>query len=246
MTGFLPKYQLETQIKSYDVDAFGNLSLPRLFLFFQEIANRHATNLEWGYEYLHSIQKFWVLSRICVEISYLPKEHDTVSVETWSRGAEGFLAYRDFELKMNNNVCISACSSWIVLDAVTHRPCKIEQLGKAIPGITDSAMPYPSEKLPKPGAVDYSKFREIRFSDIDINHHVNNARYIEILMDAMYSDLAGEKKIKSLDIQYLQESKINDTLEIRVEKIDKTNYLISVERTSDKKEICRARIGMIS
>lgn len=235
------KYKYNTSIKSYETDASGRVSLANLFYYFQEAANLHASSLEWGLEYLNSINKFWVLTRFFIKIDQFPKHKDEVTIETWSRGAEGFYAYRDYKVLVNGQSCIDAVSSWMILDKTTHRPIKIDQMGKEIPGIPESFLRFPDSKIPavEPGDPIFSK--QVNYSDIDINLHVNNGKYVEIITDSLGNKLMGNQVISELDIQYMAESQIGDNIEVHL-KNSECAYLLSLLNSTRSKETCRCLI----
>jgi hypothetical protein len=56
--------------------------------------------------------------------------------------------------------------------------------------------------------------RKAAYSDIDYNGHVNNARYIQWIQDAVQPGLLEEAEKMRLDINYLSEIKPGETTEI--------------------------------
>lgn len=240
----MSKFRFNTSIKSYETDALGKVSLANLFYFFQEAANLHASSLEWGLEYLDSINKFWVLSRLFVKIDNYPVHKDEICIETWSRGAEGFFAYRDYRVLANGKSCIDAVSSWMILDKSTHRPAKIEQIGKEVPGIIDSYITLPSHKIPTVTPINKTFEKTINFSDIDINLHVNNGKYVEILCDSLAGKLMSGSVVESLDIQYMSESQLGDNILVYQSETDPSNIHLSMVNSTKSKETCRCHIQL--
>jgi len=238
------KYNFQNGIKSFEVDAFGRISLPNILYYFQEAANHHATELDWGMEYLDSMDKFWVLSRLKLQVDEYPHHKDLISVNTWSRGATGFIAYRDFQILKDAKIVIRATSSWMILDKSNHRPCKIDQLGKPVPGIDLGAIPFPESKIPSLQNQKFLLEKRILFSDIDINQHVNNGKYMEMYIDALSDQLMNSAIIEEVDILYMQESQYNNVVIVNQEISEKDTHHISLNmvRSSDQKEISRCKI----
>lgn len=193
----LLKYNLPASVASYETDAYGSLSLVNLLYLFQEAANHHATALSWGLEYLNSVEKFWVLSRLKIQITQFPKHKDEIVISTWPRGAVGFFAYRDYQVLYKNKPIINAVSSWMILDRLTHRPIKINQLEKELPSIEESFLTFPEAKIPAIEKTNPVFEKKVYFSDIDINLHVNNAKYVEIISDALSENVQVNFKLKN-------------------------------------------------
>lgn len=236
------KYQLKDIIRSYEIDAFGKLSLTSLLYYFQEAANHHATALNWGLEYLSSINKIWVLSRLKVVIEKYPRHKDEIAINTWPRGADGFFAYRDYQVMLNNQPVINAVSSWLILDQSSHRPTKVDQIGKLLPKYEESHIPFPDHKLPNLIKPELIFEKKVNFSDIDINQHLNNARYIEIITDALSDSLSNSFEIREIDIQYLHESQQGEILKVFCEKTCGNILMLSIQNSSKGKESCRCEV----
>jgi acyl-ACP thioesterase len=236
------KYQYNTSIKSYETDASGKVSLANLFYYFQEAANLHASSLEWGIEYLDSINKFWILSRLFIKVDYYPEHKDEITIETWSRGADGYYAYRDYKVLVNGKSCIDAVSSWMILDKSTHRPTKIDQIGKEIPKINESYLPFPEIKIPVLDSGEKNFSKQVNYSDTDINRHVNNGKYVEIITDGLSDRLMANSVITELDIQYMAESQMGDILHIFQKNSDESNSQLTLMNATKSKESCRCRI----
>jgi medium-chain acyl-[acyl-carrier-protein] hydrolase len=82
--------------RSYFINRFGKLSTSYMFYQMQDIAWEHAAKLGFGYDNLKVDEQFWVLSKLLVKINRRPVWGEDFSLETWSRGTDGFFGYRDF------------------------------------------------------------------------------------------------------------------------------------------------------
>jgi len=78
----------------------------------------------------------------------------------------------------------------------------------------------------------------------NINLHVNNGKYLEILTDSISEKLI-HTEVKGIDIQYLHESQMNDILAVYCNDVNWKNaseILFTMENKSKEKETCRCRI----
>ena len=83
---------------------------------------------------------------------------------------------------------------------------------------------YPNEgeyitgyKIKKPQGTGALSFRQVRYTDLDYNLHVNNAVYADIVCDAVPSQVMLSQEIAQFGILYQKEAKLNQ--EIRLEVI---------------------------
>ncbi len=121
-------------VRSYEVDVNHTIQLSVLCNFLQGSAWHHAENLGYGYFALSEKRKMWVLTKMVLNINRLPVWDETVSVETWPKGTERLFALRDFSVKdTEKHEIIAATSFWLLLDADSRRPMKLETFKKEIP-----------------------------------------------------------------------------------------------------------------
>jgi acyl-ACP thioesterase len=144
---------------------------------------------------------------------------------------------------VNGKKYIDAVSSWMILDKSTHRPAKIDQIGKEVPGIKESYLDLPSTKIPTLEPTNKTFEKTINYSDIDINLHVNNGKYVEILTDSLADKLISGSVIGTLDIQYLSESQLGDNIFVYQHDEDLSNVHLSMANSTRSKETCRCRIS---
>jgi medium-chain acyl-[acyl-carrier-protein] hydrolase len=204
----------ELALKSYEVDCTGRLKLSALFNYFQETAGNHATHLGVGYEVLRKLGYFWVLSRAKVHINRLPAWGETVSLLTWPKGQDGLLFVRDFRMMSNNNgTLLTGSTGWLLLDIEHNKPHFAEVLPVVLPANEHGhAIEEPLRKL-KPvqdGVLKYE--RKVMVSDLDVNYHVNNARYIDWIMDCLDLQQVTSQSVRTLQVNYVGEAFLGDVV----------------------------------
>jgi len=172
-------------IRTAEVDMFDRLKLSSLFLMMQEVAARHAAMYGFGFDDLVKQQTFWVLSRVKVVMQQMPMAETVINIKTWPRGVDKLFALRDFIFTdANENHLGSATTSWLVVDRQTLRPRRPDIL-KELVYPHESALGEEAPRLTLHAHAAYSHSHTARFSDIDINRHVNNSRYIDWMLDAL-------------------------------------------------------------
>lgn len=211
-------YSFQQEIQSMHVDIDQRLRLDQLFGFIQEGANQHADNLGFGYKDLKNKKQFWVLSRAIIEIKRYPKWHETIEVSTWHRGFAKLFGMRDFELKdKDSNICAIATTAWLVLDADTHRPLRInpgpdelnEQVNKSVFDYIPGSLSQPKNEN------TISNVFTAQYSNIDLNGHVNNTQYITWLCDCLDKEWHSKYSIKKIQVNFNSEMKWGEKIEIK-------------------------------
>ena len=237
----------EYLISFYEVDAKNEVFLPVLWSFMQETAWHHADHLRVGYSDLMGHQYFWVLSRLSVQMEEYPRWGDRVRVKTWLTGTGRLFALRQFSIAdLTGKILGTARSAWLVLDLKSRKPQKIEPLFRHLRHLFDPLRPAEEpEKLPAPVQPKSAKSYEVRYSDIDIHHHVNNIKYIEWILDSAPFEINQTHQIQTFEVNFLAESSYEDAISIQTETLQESPpvFLHRVSREWEGRELCRARTG---
>jgi medium-chain acyl-[acyl-carrier-protein] hydrolase len=234
------------QVQSYDVDLKKEQTLMSLCNYFQESAWRHAERCDLGYMSLAEKGQFWVLSRLLVEIDRYPRWQDHISIETWSKGADGLFAVRDFIVYDGSGTgIIRATSGWLIVDTAKRRPQRLHDFSTVMPFMRDRhALTHRLQKLPAATDPEIQSAFSVRFSDLDLNNHVNSTKYIEWIIDSFPFAFLSVHTVKSFEINFLAESLFGDEIEIHRGKNPQkeTTFLVDVKRKGDNREFCRAQL----
>lgn len=240
-------WENEYAISFYEVDTKNEVFLPVLWSFMQETAWHHADHLQLGYSHLMAQGCFWVLSRLSIQMEKYPRWGDQIKVKTWLTGTGRLFALRQFSISDSRGRVIgTAKSAWLVLDLNSRKPQRIGPLFKHIEHLFDG-LPLAEEppKIPGPVQLKMGKSYTVRYSDIDMHHHVNNIKYIEWILDSFPFEMNQTHHIHTFEINFLGESSCGDTITIHSEMVQESPpaFLHTVVREIDGRELCRASTG---
>ena len=232
------------KMHSYEVDVKQLATIESLCQHFQEAAWNHAEALGVGYEHLRQQHKFWVLSRLLIKIERRPRWSESVALQTWPRLAKSVFAMRDFEMTDNAGVRLAAgASAWLVLDTTMRKPQRVDKLISGI-SITESrpALERDPAKLEGCDSAMPSGEFTVRYSDIDVNGHVNNSRYIMWLLDSYPLSFVLQNEVALVEVNFLGETVAGEKLSVMSKETQPNDYSHSVVQAKESKEVCRARI----
>jgi len=241
----LSKYNQEFTIGAFDSDWHGNAKLTSICNYLQEIAGNHVDKIGQGLHDLSQNNYAWVLSRMKIKIIRHAKWKETIRVETFPTGIKGLFGARDFRIFDTDNQIIALASScWLVVDLKTHRPLRPHDIVKHMP-IGNYTEVF-EEELGKLATLSQEaeliEEIKIHYSDIDINRHVNNVKYFKWLIDAFPHEILIEKPISELEINFLQELKLGEQIQIFQEFDGDKHMNCMIKSSTTGKENCRARI----
>jgi acyl-ACP thioesterase len=198
------------------VDESGGLTLAAAFDYFQEAAIRHAEDLGVGRGPMSELGHGWVLSRLSVLMRRRPRQTEPLTVRTWPRGWEKLFAIRDFDIQDGAGMSVAiARSCWLIVDIERRRPLRPQAAMEKLPlneGL--DALADGGKGLDAPLGLERAAERTAAYSDIDFNGHMNNARYVQWIQDILEPGMLTRAKTMRLDINYLNEVKAGETLEL--------------------------------
>lgn len=208
-------YSEEFKIRTYDADFTRTVSPTSVFGFMQELATVHAQMLGLGYEDSKENGFYWVIGRSKYDFRRLPGLFEVISVKTWPAGIDGLCALRRFEFSIGQEVIGEGLTYWLMLDCETLRPCKPKyfyDMTKDLP-ILDTDH-FKLKKEPMPSEMEFVFEKTMGTSDLDWNNHVNNLNYSRLIYDSIPKVILEQKKIVSMQINYLKEVHSGDTISI--------------------------------
>jgi len=224
----------EVKIKVFETDLTGKLKLSFLFNHFQEAAGNHAADLGVGYFQLKEKNLFWVLSRIKVNILRMPDWGEPLTITTWPKGIDKLFALRDFNfIDSIGNIIVSGTSCWLLIEINNYKLHKIEELGIYVPeeNKLNHALSETLEKI-KPLEVIHEVYQhKVTFNEIDIHQHVNNSHYADWIADSLNPEILEKPFIKSIQINFLEETKFGEEIEIKHTKNESQYYFEGLKKT---------------
>ena len=214
------KYYQETIIPCYDADASFHLKPAAFMDLAQELAYWAAGELGFGFDDLQTHGTAWVLSRMHIRFTDMPLWRDKVRLITWHKGLEGLFFLRDFRMEDETGKEKAACtSSWLVVDAQTHRLMRSDRLENMVQPDTQSPdnaieASCPKVQLPRGAEAEKTGEHRVSYSDLDILGHTNNARYVVWAMDCIDPAQTAGARVKDLYINFIKETRLGDVVEL--------------------------------
>ena len=174
------KYSFNSRIRFSETGEDGKLKITSLVNYFQDCSNFHSNSLDMGAEALRKKGRVWVLSSWQVEVERLPKEGEDVKISTWAYDFKGFYGYRNYTMETSDGERLAYANSiWVYLNADNGMPLKVDIEEVEGYGIEEKLeMNYAPRKVAIPGQSITKESFTVQPCDLDLNHHVNNGRYI--------------------------------------------------------------------
>ena len=232
-TRAIPVWSQDVEVRSSDVTCERRIRISTLLKYIQEATVRHTTALGMGRDKTLDKGLLWVITQQSLKVTELPGYDDKITVRSWP-GAQLHLFFPRCTSVSDpdGKEIVSAKTLWVLMDEKTRKPVFPAKYGVAIAGEPlRGDFPLPRVALPSKD-IDQLIIRQERtalYSECDINGHMNNSEYFDLLDDMR--EKASEKNGQPADMS----GSIKAPFEIRAEYIDeipyKTSYVAELYRT---------------
>ncbi|KAK9208397.1 hypothetical protein WN944_000751 [Citrus x changshan-huyou] len=216
--GFI--FRQNFSIRSYEIGADGTASIETLMNHLQETALNHVMTaglLDAGFGATPAMAKknlIWVVTRMQVVVDRYPTWNDVVNVETWVSASGKNGMRRDWLIRnaKTGETLTRATSLWVMMNKLTRRLSKMpDEVRQEIEPYflnSDPVVDEDSRKLPKlnDSTADYVR-RGLtpRWSDLDVNQHVNNVKYIGWILESAPQQILESHQLASVTLEYRRE-----------------------------------------
>ena len=205
-------------------------------------ADFHSNDRGYGMNYLMPRHKTWVLSRLAIEMTEMPRSYDKFFVETWVESAMKYFTARDFKI-CGEKVYGYGKSVWAMIDTDTRQPVDIFDINDGlIREYIDEDTPCPiaaSSRVKMSPNAEFVQSIETHYSDVDVNGHINSVKYIEHILDLFDLEYYKTHFLQRFEIAYVAESHYGDKLNFYKEALNEGEYCIKITKVckNDAKEV---------
>ncbi len=218
------KYRYSYTVQYQDVDTTRRIRLHTLENYLLNVAGRVADELGFGIPALLPMGYTWIITRLSLEMLYLPRHGEVLVFETWIERNAHLLSVRDYTIYVQDStgeekLLGKAKSVWAILDLDKREIVNIFDLpmfaGKVDGETLNMAKPQRllpitvgtnSSNVLGGGVLDHT----IMYSDVDYNMHCNSCRYLEWMLNTCpWED--GEHPLR-LDINYTKELHLGECM----------------------------------
>lgn len=180
-------YEKELRIRSEQVDMARRLRMSELFRMLEEATIAHTEELGCTRDKTLDRGLLWIITRQMVEIEEMPEYDDVVTLRTWQGTTMHVIFPRFYEIIRNGRCVIRGEALWMLIDEDTRDMVMPEVYDIFIPGVRDSEdILLPAIMIPSDAEGPFiSEEMTTQFSQVDINGHMNNTSYFDIIDDAL-------------------------------------------------------------
>lgn len=222
------KYALKTS----DFTPDKTIRAQAILELFQDVAGYHAEFLGCGVDALMSKGYAWILAGIRYKVVKPFKMHASVTVKTWPLKPSYAKFQREYEIFNDDGemICIGD-ALWTVINFKERRIAPLHDIYQGIDEFLDEktfAERFSRTKVDDE-ELQYLGERKVLISDIDVNGHVNNAKYPTFVVDVCGNDV---EKYPLVHIDYNKELLLGETVTLYGKK-EENRFVIKGLKNND-------------
>jgi len=237
----MKKGKLTFEIPPQFVDFQRRIKLSSLVDLILTASGYNADENGFGLRQLKNLNGTWVLSRLALEMDYFPKQYEKITVETWVQEVHTANTIRNYRLfNEKGEVIGNSTSVWVMINIETRRPMDL----RLLKGIEEFATAEESgiERPFKLNTVESEVIDcfQVKYSDIDINQHVNTVHYLDWMVNTFTLDEHRSHTIHRIDMNFMNEVVYGNEIMIFKEEVAPGDFWF--EAKANEKTAFRGRI----
>lgn len=206
--------QFSVHASDTDYRSKGKLSF--ILDIMQRAADSAVGNLGISMEEILNAGMGWMMITLDLEFKRSLRPSDLLNVQTWSKGTKGALWQRDYRIFDGEGIEIATSRSiWALVD-IERKILRPNALPVQVVHYNgDSVGDFPAKlSIPSDISMEKAYSYKVRYSGLDNNGHLNNARYGDLCCDALSLSEWDTTEITRFRITYIQEAKFGDEMTI--------------------------------
>lgn len=206
-------------------DANRELKLSALMALCEEASIADTTRLHMGREKTLDKGILWVILRMGFKIKRMPQYDEKCKLISYPERSSHGLFPRYYIIKSaNNEVLLEGEAIWTLIDEKTRRPVNAKEYGIHISArsfVKDFDVPMGVIKMDIDGEKEYL----VCYSDLDLNGHLTNTRYGDILLNLHDECFYKGHRLSDFVLSFTKEVKEGETLKLRYGQKGDTLYV---------------------
>jgi acyl-ACP thioesterase len=222
------KTYTKQKVDTHHCDAAGNLKASALLKFMQECSTIQLESSPMSQAKLVEDGKTYVLCRLNMSVYKSVSAGDEIEVSTWPCESRGLSFIRCYQARLDGSIIAEATTVWGIINIEARKFCRVSDFELGIETDEPLELDSPSRiHIPSDVSLALIGERPVVYSDLDINGHMNNTVYPDMLCD--FIPVMSKKRILMLGINYSSEVKEGDVLKVYLGEGDGQYYIRTVK-----------------
>lgn len=216
-----PISSIDVRVLDSEINPYRQMHFDRIFQYMQEVAAINLRELQKGYRDIRELGYAWIVNSMSLRLKRLPGMNEVITYTSYPGTQNALFMNREYSFSVGQEWLGGATALWFIADAETHKPLRLDSAEHGIIGryvdqkaMGQSAKRFRGSYVMPQALLSYRKRAE--FSDLDINGHMSNTRYIAWCMDAIQAAGLSDRPVLACDINFLSELYAGDLVDVHL------------------------------
>ena len=201
-----------------ECDITKRMSLANIMRHAQQMGSYHLHEVGIGYNRMYEDGMVFFVSKMLITIHRRPGFDEPLLLTTVPKKPKGAQFIRDTYFDtISGERLVEVSIAWLLVDPQEHkilRPSKFDRYGiEMFPNDGEYITGY---RIRRPEGPGERHLRQVKYSDLDYNFHVNNAIYSNIVCDLVPLEILLEREIASFGILYQKEARAGQVIDLEL------------------------------
>lgn len=219
-------YQMKSRVRYSETDTDAKLSITGIMNYFQDCSTFHSEDSGVGLSYLEKEKKAWLMSAWQIEVLRRPVLAEPIMVATWPYAFKGIYGMRNFMICEESGApIVKANSCWFLMDTEKGKPIRVTDADVAAYGVNEPklSMDYAPRRIELPKEMEEAGRIRVMKHQIDTNHHVNNAQYVDMAREVIPEGIS----IRQIRAEYKKAAVLGEVICLKKAEAD-GKHLVSL------------------
>ena len=223
------RFSINRTVSPHDLD-YNNVASPSAILrFLQEAAYVHMMTCPPSMDDLRKENKVFLISKVAYCIYKPLYACDEIKITTWACEGKAASFPRYTKIERGDELIAEMNTICALLNPVEGKLWKVEDYHQTYTCEENVEISAPT-KFRIPREIELNKVGEykISYNDCDLNRHINNTHYPDIICGFL-PNMNG-KMIKKISISYLHEGPLNEKIDVYLNEYESDKFMVRTIR----------------
>ena len=220
-------------VEPFQEDYTGSLAWSTLGNLILRVSTLHAEAHNFGYTYMQTQRRGWVLSRLVLELDHLPHTGESYQLSTWVNRIYRQFTDRLYTITSPDGTPFGhGISTWALIDYDSRQPVNLETLpdGGFYDALLTEEVPIAGPGRARVQATEPVLRHTAVYTDLDINGHFNSIRYIDLLLNSFDKPWHDRHVVHRIEMAYGLEAYAGEELRVYRQAVSVARVAFEVRR----------------
>ena len=239
------RYEHQDYVDFYSSDRDKYAKVSGILQVTQKAGSRQMERDRPTYDELRATGKAFMLSRLDMEISEPVRCDEVMTVSSWACESSKATFLRNYSMEKDGKRIVTVSSYWVLVDIESRKILKTDEADISNYYVGEFIELYKDKlKLPRDLEMEEVGKKEIQYTDLDYNGHMNNTYYMDVISNYIPELAAGTHRVKTVRLHYSKEAPFGDTIVIYRAKPEDGKYLFKTIRNDGQMNIA-CEVGLV-